>query len=356
MIRIENLALHVGAFRLDHLTLDVPAGGYGLVIGPTGSGKTSLLEAIAGHVPVQAGRIVLDGAEVTSLPPEQRGVGFVYQAYHLFPHHSVRENIAYGLRHGGTGNGGGADRVEELATLLGIAPLLNRSIRGLSGGEQQRVALARALAPRPRILLLDEPFAAVDPALRRVLRRELQQIREREGVTTLHVTHDVDDALRLGDVVAVLGEGRIMQAGPPEQVFRYPNSPFVAHFLGSGSVLKGTVTRTGPATGTPPRFSATFRSDALELEVIAEREGEAHAVIRPEDLLVSRTPFPDYPRNRFPGRITRLERLGPVTHIQFEAHGESLMASVTTATADRLELRAGDEVVVALKATAVHLL
>jgi molybdopterin-binding protein len=351
MIRLEEVALQVGAFRLTQISLEVPSGGYGLIIGPTGSGKTSLLEAIAGHVPVAGGRITLEATDVTALPPERRGVGFVYQAYHLFPHFSVRENIAYGLA---APDGDG--RVEELAHLLGIGDLLDRGVRGLSGGEQQRVALARALAPRPRILLLDEPFAAVDPALRRVLRRELQLLREREGVTTLHVTHDVDDALRLGDVVAVLGEGRIMQAGPPEHVFRFPNSPFVAHFLGSGSVLKGILTRAGDAAGHPARFPATFRSGGLTLEVIAEREGEAHAVIRPEDLLVSRTPFPDYPRNRFAARVIRLERLGPVTHIQLDAAGELLLASVTTATAERLALSAGDEVVVALKATAVHLL
>lgn len=351
MIRLEEVTLRVGSFHLSQITLEVPAGGYGLVIGPTGSGKTSLLEAIAGHLQPLGGRIRLDETDVTALPPERRGVGFVYQSYHLFPHCSVRENIAYGLR-----GPDAAARVTELADLLGIAPLLDRRVQGLSGGEQQRVALARALAPRPRILLLDEPFAAVDPALRRVLRRELQQIREREGVTTLHVTHDVDDALRLGDVVAVLGEGRIVQAGPPEAVFRYPNSPFVAHFLGSGSVLRGTITRSGPATGHPPRFPATFRSGRLTLDVVAEREGEAHAVIRPEDLLVSRTPFPDYPRNRLPARIARVERLGPVTNLLLDTAGEQLTASVTTATAEGMGLEAGTEVVVAFKATAVHLL
>ena len=352
MIRLEGLSLGLGEFRLDEVSLEIPTGGYGLVIGPTGSGKTSLLEAIAGHVGIERGRIWIEGRDVTRCRPEQRGIGFVYQAYHLFPHRSVRENIGYGLR-GGEAEGG---RVEQLADLLGIAPLLDRSVRGLSGGEQQRVALARALAPRPKILLLDEPFAAVDPALRRVLRRELQLLREREGVTTLHVTHDVEDALRLGDVVAVLGGGRIMQSGPPEDVFRYPNSPFVAHFLGSGSVLKGLVRRTGEATGNPPRFPARFECGRLSLDVIAEREGEAHAVIRPEDLLVSRTPFPDYPRNRFVGRVVRLERQGPVTHIQLDVHGEALLASVTTATAEALALRGGDEVTVALKATAIHLL
>jgi molybdate transport system ATP-binding protein len=352
MIRIEGLALRLGEFRLDPVSLEVPAGGYGLIIGPTGSGKTSLLEAVAGHLPVERGKVWIEGRDVTSMPPEQRGIGFVYQAYHLFPHRSVRENIGYGLR-GGEAEG---RRVEQLADLLGIAPLLDRSVRGLSGGEQQRVALARALAPRPRILLLDEPFAAVDPALRRVLRRELQLLREREGVTTLHVTHDVEDALRLGDIVAVLGEGRILQAGPPDQVFRYPNSAFVAHFLGSGTVLRGRVVRTGEAAGEPKRFAARFESGALSLDVIAEREGEAHAVIRPEDLLVSRTPFPDYPRNRFTAVVVRAERQGPVTNIHLEVRGHQLMASITTLTAESLALRPGDEVLVALKATAVHLL
>jgi molybdopterin-binding protein len=354
VIRLEGVGLNVGGFRLGDVSLDIPAGGYGLIIGPTGSGKTSLLEAVAGHVGLAAGRIVLDGRDVTGLAPETRGVGFVYQSYHLFPHLTVRGNIGYGL------SGQAAEhrraRVDDLAGLLGIAPLLERGIEGLSGGEQQRVALARALAPRPSILLLDEPFAAVDPALRRVLRRELQLMREREGVTTLHVTHDVDDALRLGDVVAVLADGRVVQSGPPEHVFRFPNSPFVAHFLGSGTVLKGVVTRTGPAEGDLSRFAARFSSDALELDVIAEREGEAHAVLRPEDFLVSRVPFEGYPRNRFEAVVRRVERIGPVANLHLEVAGIPLLASVTSATSDALALAAGERVHVALKATAVHLL
>jgi molybdopterin-binding protein len=353
VIRLEGVTIAIGGFRLTDASFEVPTGGYGLVIGPTGSGKTSLLEAIAGHVPVAGGRIRLGGRDVTALPPEQRGIGFVYQAYHLFPHRSVRENISYGLR---TASEADRSRVEELAKLLGIAPLLERRIHGLSGGEQQRVALARALAPRPSILLLDEPFAAVDPVLRRVLRRELQELREREGVTTLHVTHDVEDAMRLGDVVAVLGDGRIQQAGPPSQVFRYPNSAFVAHFIGAGTVLKGRIVRAGPTGGQPPRLDARFESGSLVFEVIAEREGDAHAVLRPEDILVSRTPFPDYPRNRFPARVIRTELQGPVTHVQLSLEGETIVASVTTATAQSLDLHPGDTVEVAIKATAIHLI
>ena len=352
MIRLEEVAVSIGKFALDEVTIDVPSGGYGLIIGPTGSGKTTLLEAVAGHVPVQRGRITLDGRDVTRLAPEARGIGFVYQSYHLFPHHTVAENIGYGLRE--FPSDARRARVNELASLLGIAPLLDRGIAGLSGGEQQRVALARALAPRPSILLLDEPFAAVDPALRRVLRRELQVMREREGVTTLHVTHDVDDALRLGDVVAVLADGGVAQSGPPEHVFRFPNSPFVAHFLGSGSVLKGIVTRTGPSE--EGRFPARFTSGTLVLEVVAEREGEAHAVIRPEDLLVSSSPFEGYPRNRFDAVVTRVERLGPIAHVQLELEGIPLLASVTAASVETQSLSAGARIHVALKATAIHLL
>lgn len=352
MIRLEGVSLAAGAFQLTDVSLDVPRGGYALVIGPTGSGKTSLLEAIAGHLAPVAGRILLEGRDVTSLPPEARGVGVVYQSYHLFPHLSVRQNIAYGLRNSVPAR----PRVEELAAMLGITPLLERSIRGLSGGEQQRVALARALAPRPTVLLLDEPFSAVDPALRRVLRRELQQIREREGVTTLHVTHDVDDALRLGDLVAVLGDGRIAQAGPPDEVFRYPGSAFVADFLGAGTVLRGEIIRTGEPDGLHQRFPARFEAGGLHLEVVADREGSAHAVIRPEDLLVSREPFHDNPRNRLPATVRRVERLGPVANVHLDASGQRLMAAITAATADTLALRPGDAVSIAIKATAVHLI
>jgi len=355
MIRLERVELQLGDFALRDVSLEVPTGGYGLVIGPTGAGKTTLLEAVAGHVPVRGGRILLDGQDVTQHPPERRGVGFVYQAYHLFPHFTVRENIAYGLGRGENGEAPAA-RIARLAELLRLEPLLERRIRGLSGGEQQRVALARALAPRPRILLLDEPLAAVDPGLRRSLRRELRLLREEEGVTTLHVTHDIEDALRLGDLLAVLAEGSIIQVGPPEEVFRYPRTPFVAQFVGSGTVLKGQVHRTGPDEGEPARFSGRFESGGFSCEVIAEREGEMHALLRPEDILVSRTELPGYPRNRFPASVQRLERLGPITNVLLEIAGVGVTASVTTATAEEQNLRPGALVNAGFKATAVYLL
>lgn len=353
MIRIEGLHAQVGAFRLDGVSFEVPAGGYGLVIGPTGSGKTTLLEAIAGHLPLRTGRVHLHGEDVTELPPERRGVGFVYQRYHLFPHLSVAENIRYGLARGPLTAPAQRARVAELAGLLGIEPLLGRSIHDLSGGETQRVALARALAPRPSILLLDEPFAAVDPATRHALRRELRAIHAHEHVTTLQVTHDFDEALRLGDVVAVLAEGRIAQLGRPDEVFRYPNSAFVARFIGTGTVLHGRVTRQDPHEASVP-FSAWFDAGPVRLEVIAEREGEAHAVLRPEDLLLSREAPVGSARNRLTGVVRTVERVGPVCHVQLDA-GVALTAAVTNASADALGLETGTSVMVAVKATAIHL-
>ncbi|MCU0620781.1 MAG: ABC transporter ATP-binding protein [Gemmatimonadales bacterium] len=353
MIRLEGLGVQAGAFTLRDVTLDVPEGGYALVIGPTGSGKTTLLEAVAGHVALLGGRVHLQGRDVTDLPPEARGIGFVYQHYHLFPHLTVRENIGYGLAHGRQSGGEGAGRVEELAAMLGIAHLLARGVRALSGGEQQRVAIARALAPRPRVLLLDEPLAAVDPATRVVLRRELRAMHEREGITTLQVTHDFDDALRLGDLVAVLGDGRILQQGRPEAVFRRPNSAFVARFVGAGNVLSGEVRRSGGTPGERP-FPARFTAGDLVLEVVAEREGEQHAVVRPEDLLLSCEPPPASLRNRLEARVARTEPLGPVTQVHLDA-GQSLVAAVTTETATQLALSPGTRIWVGLKATAILL-
>lgn len=355
MIRLEAVSVKVGGFALEQVSLEVPSSGYGLVIGPTGSGKTTLLEAIAGQVRLTGGRILLRGEDVTRAPPEARRVGFVYQQYHLFPHFTVRENIGYGVR--GQESGVRGQRVAELAEMLGLTALLDRGVHGLSGGEQQRIALARALAPRPSILLLDEPFAAVDPATRRALRRELGVLHEKEGVTTLQVTHDFEDAMRLGDVVAVLSGGRIAQSGSPETVFRYPNSPFVAEFTGTGTVLKGGVERIGPPVAGEKEFAARFRSGRLSLEVVAEREGDAYAVLRPADLLLSkdRSSGPA-PRNRLAATVVRVEHGSAVAQVYLDVAGTALVAAVTAATAEEMSLSPGDPIVVAIKATAIHLI
>lgn len=353
MIRLDDLTIRAGKFLLDGITFTVPAGGYAMILGPTGSGKTTLLEAIAGHGRLERGRVELRGEDVTARNPEERRLGFVYQQYHLFPHLSVRENIGYGLAHTGVPPRERQNRVEELAEMLGITALLDRSPRGLSGGEQQRTALARALAPQPRILLLDEPFAAVDPATRRGLRRDLRALHEREGITTLQVTHDFEDALRMGDHVAILGEGRIVQQGPPEQVFRYPGSAFVAQFVGAGNVLAGNVVANSPPDASG-RFAGRFTGSGLAFDVVTDRPGAVHAILRPEDIVIKRMDREETSaRNHLPGTVERLEHAGPITQVYTDV-GRPLVATITTASAEELQLRPGERVILTFKATAVH--
>ncbi len=353
MIRLEQVGYRLGDFALEDINLRIPEGKYGLVIGPTGSGKTSVLEIIAGHAKADRGRVHLYGRDVSDEPPERRGVGVVYQRVHLFPHLDIAHNIGYGLRHTRMTDSAKKERVQELADQLGLAHIIERSVTDLSGGEAQRVGLARALAPRPRILLLDEPFASLDPATRNELRAQLLDLHEREGVTTLQVTHDFEEALRLGDVVVVMAGGRIVQRGNPEEVFRHPNSAFVAQFMGSANVIAGRVKRSGD--GQEGRFPASFTTaGALSLEVIAEREGQFHAVIHPEDILLSRTPPVGSARNTLRATITSLEPAGPITYVHLDA-GHPLRAVITAQSADGMALGAGQTVFATVKATAILL-
>lgn len=353
MIRLDGVGMTAGSFALRDVSLEVPEGAHALLIGPTGAGKTTLLDAIAGHLPLDRGRIELAGRDVTGVPPEGRGIGLVHQHYHLFPHLSVRENIGYGLRAvRGAPRPGQSARVEELASMLGLAALLDRAPGELSGGERQRVALARALAPSPRILLLDEPFAALDPATRQQLRRALRTLHDRERFTILQVSHDFDEALRLGTMAAVMVEGRIAQCGAPEEVFQRPATPLVATLVGVGNVLAGTVRQDGPEEA--GRFPAVFDTGHIALAVVADREGPAHALIRSEDILVTREPV-SAARNQLMAAVERVHRAGPVTYIHLTG-AHPWVAVVTSAYAESLALALGQQVALTIKATAISLL
>jgi ABC-type sugar transport system ATPase subunit len=209
MISVENLCVRAGTFRLDGITFAVPAGGYGVLMGRTGSGKTTLLEVISGLKPAIAGSVRLLGREVSRLKAAERGVGYVPQDRALFPTMTVREHLAFALGLRGWKRADIAQRVTEIANLLGIGPLLNRLPQGLSGGEAQRTALGRALSFRPRVLLLDEPLSALDEETKDDLCALLKRIQRDTGVTTLHVTHSRSETQRLADVVFVLSGGRL---------------------------------------------------------------------------------------------------------------------------------------------------
>lgn len=367
MISVRNLGARVGAFHLRNVSFDVPTRGYGVVIGPAGSGKTTLLEAIAGLTPIVSGEVSLGARDATREPPEDRGIGIVYQNGYLFPHLSVGENIHYGA----TSDTMPAAR--EAIRRFGIADLVDRDVQSLSGGERQLVALARALARRPPLVLLDEPFSALDPKRRALARRTVRALHREWGFTALQVTHDFTEAGLLGDVAILLDAGRVLQYGPPDEVFRRPATPYIAEFLGAENVLSGTVRvlqdappdfiagEVGSATWVPADLAAgyhalEFASGAITVYTVGNAApGAAYAVIRAEEVSLARTPPATSARNVFRGRISELSTLGALARVTLDVSGVPLVAALTARSADELRLREGEEVWASFKALAVHL-
>jgi ABC-type Fe3+/spermidine/putrescine transport system ATPase subunit len=244
VVRVVNLTKRLGAFQLRGVSFELAQGDYGVLLGPTGCGKTVLLETIVGINRPDAGEVWLDGQDVTRWAPERRGIGFVYQRSMLFPNLSVRGNIAYGLRYY-IERGERPGVVDRVAELVGVRHLLDRGIAGLSGGEMQKVALARALAIEPRVLLFDEPLAPLDPPSKEALCAEIAALHRQLGTTILHVTHDQEEARILGKTIGVLRDGRLLQFGPRDEVFDRPSSAFVARFLGTENVFAGEAVAEG---------------------------------------------------------------------------------------------------------------
>ncbi len=278
---------------LDGVSLALPEGQITVVIGPSGSGKSTLLGILAGLLAPARGAVLFDGRDVAATPTERRDVGVVFQSYALFPHLTVAENLAFGLRSargrralaGGAGAGDPAAevarRVRDAAQLLAIEPLLDRRPTALSGGEQQRVAVARAIAPRPALLLLDEPLSALDARLRRTVRAELAALLGRLATTVFYVTHDQEEAMLLADHLVVLDRGRIGQQGSPLDLYRRPADAFVAGFLGEANLLAAEVVG---AAGGMLRLATPLGTVELPA-ASAQRRGTL--LVRPEDLQIA---------------------------------------------------------------------
>jgi spermidine/putrescine transport system ATP-binding protein len=261
-VRLDRVGFAYGRDPvLSEVFLELPESGITVVIGPSGSGKSTLLQLVAGLLRPTCGTVLFDGEDVTGVPTERRDVGVVFQSYALFPHLSVRENIAFGLKSGRrrvslrTSRRPSKHQIEcrvwDAASLLGLERLLDRKPAELSGGEQQRVALARAIAPRPALLLLDEPLSALDARLRRTVRCELAQLLRQLGTTVFYVTHDQEEAMLLADHLVVLSAGKVVQAGQPLDLYRRPASAFVASFLGEANLLAAEVAEGGSWAKTP---------------------------------------------------------------------------------------------------------
>jgi putative spermidine/putrescine transport system ATP-binding protein len=253
---------------LDRVSLDVQRGEMVALLGSSGCGKTTLLRAIAGFVRPRSGRIVVDGRDITSLPPEARNTAMMFQSYALWPHMDVAANIGYGLRMRGVAKARIAERVGEMLKLLQLEGFGARGVGSLSGGQRQRVAMGRALAVDPLLLLLDEPMSNLDYKVRLDLRHELRALQQRVGITAIYVTHDREEALTLADRIAVIDAGRVLQYGTPEEVFHRPASPFVAGFMGADNAVELTDTN-----GT--RRRAHFRGDRARLANAAAADGAA---------------------------------------------------------------------------------
>jgi len=264
-LSIESLNVGYGSTRvLNDVNLDVARGELVALLGSSGCGKTTLLRSIAGFVMPESGTIKVDGRDIAPLPPEKRGTAMMFQSYALWPHMSVEENIGYGLRMRGWKKDAIAKRIGEMLALLQLEGFGPRSVTQLSGGQRQRVALGRALAVDPQLLLLDEPMSNLDYKVRIELRHELRALQRRIGITAVYVTHDREEALTLADRIAVIDAGRVVQYGPPEEIFHRPASAFVAGFMGADNAVEVTRLPNGSLTAEAAngeRLRAHFRSD-----------------------------------------------------------------------------------------------
>ncbi|MFD1298070.1 ABC transporter ATP-binding protein [Lysobacter gummosus] len=326
-VRIEGVTKTFGkVYACDDISLDVYRGEFFALLGGSGSGKSTLLRVLAGFESPDRGRVLIDGIDVTDLPPYQRPVNMMFQSYALFPHMSVAQNIAFGLKHSSSsadklGAGEIRDRVQAMLELVRMPQLGNRKPDQLSGGQRQRVALARALAKQPKLLLLDEPLGALDKKLREHTQFELVSIQERVGTTFIMVTHDQEEAMTMSSRIAVMDTGRIVQVSTPAVLYEYPSTRFVAEFIGGINLLDGRVLSHDESTGL-----LRIQCDGVGEELLARHpdplpEGTAVGIaVRPEKIDVHET-RPEGIENAVAGKVRDIAYLGDVSiyHVQTEA-------------------------------------
>jgi len=341
-VSVRNLTKRFGrrdeAAAASGVSFDAPTGKVTALLGPSGSGKSTVLRLIAGLEEPDAGEVVIDGVDSTNVPARSRGVGFAFQSYALFQHMTVHDNIAFGLRVRKTPRSEMDERVRELLTLIQLEGYGARYPSQLSGGQKQRVALARAIATRPKVLLLDEPFGALDTRVRVELREWLGAFQDKTNVTTILVTHDQEEALELSAHVVLLQDGKVVQTGSPHEVYDRPATPFVASFLGGANVLTGQV--------------KNGRADVAGLAVDgkgAEEGAAVQAFVRPEDVRIEKPPE-EARGNVELARVERMTRIGGQVKLAVRlANGESVTVQMSKSEVDEIGIQQGDRVMVDVK-------
>jgi putative spermidine/putrescine transport system ATP-binding protein len=325
-LELQELHKRFGDFTaIQEIDVSLEGGEFLSLLGPSGCGKTTALRIVAGFERPTHGRVVVEGKDLTAVPPNRRDMGMVFQAYSLFPNMSAEDNVEFGLRVRGKAPGERKRKVAELIELVGLTEAAKRYPHQLSGGMQQRVALARALAIEPRVLLLDEPLSALDALVRLQLREEIRRLQTQLGITTLYVTHDQEEALSISDRVAVLSKGQIEQIGVPADIYNEPETPFVAEFIGTMNRLEATVTDDG---------EVDFNGTRLRVDdVRGRRSGERVLVlVRPETLMIERGGN----GTGLGGEVVAHIFLGATTRVKVDSAGQELSADVPSTRAATL--------------------
>jgi len=320
-----------GVAAVKNFTLAIEKGKLVSFLGPSGCGKTTTLRMIAGFEQPDSGTITLDGSDITVVPPNQRGIGMVFQAYALFPNMTVSENIAFGLKMKHTPRAEIEKRVSAVLDMIRLTSTAKRFPHQLSGGQQQRIALARALAVQPQVLLLDEPLSALDAEVRVALRGEIRRIQSDLGITTVYVTHDQEEALSISDLVVVMNAGDIEQIGTPIEIYRKPQSRFVATFIGTANQFTGEMS--GDHTVVCGQYQIITRP--------AERITAGSPVlvlVRPEAIQVEEAADPRQNMNSIPGAVETVTFHGAVTRLGVNVYGQRVVADVTEANTGVISL------------------
>jgi spermidine/putrescine transport system ATP-binding protein len=347
---IELVKAFAEVRAVDGIDLEMPAGEFFSMLGPSGCGKTTTLRMIAGFEQPTSGQILLDGNDMAYTPPHKRNVNTVFQSYALFPHLTVQDNVAFGLKRQKVPKPELKQRTTEALELVQLNGFEKRKPAQLSGGQQQRVALARALVLKPAVLLLDEPLGALDAKLRKALQIELKALQQQVGITFIYVTHDQEEALTMSDRIAVMSNGKVEQVGPPQEIYEEPATTFVADFLGVSNLM--TATAHGESNGRCRVTVGEFELQAGRGEV--STSGETKIVIRPERVHLE--PHESPGENRVPGMVERVVYLGNANQVIVRlANGDSVQALVQN-TGDELTYKQGDPVRVNLPPDALRVL